>query len=183
MPLKPDAAAPASGAELLARYRATRARLMAPPSPAKPAPAAVIDEDDETLPAWAPPAPGPKGWRAELIEFNELLRRLFVGHAESAQALVAHQIRDLVAMHFGITVAEIVGQRTTRKCAWPRQIAMYICARQTGLSLPRIGRIFGRDHSTVIHAVRLVGARMAADPALAAEISTLIETCRRGGPA
>jgi Bacterial dnaA protein helix-turn-helix len=164
MRVKPDAAAPAGGAELLARYRAMRTRLNAAPIATKPAAAA--------------------GWLAELIEFNELLRRLFIGPAENATTLAGQRIRDVVAAHFGITVAEIAGESSARRCARPRQIAMYICARQAGLSLLRIGRIFGsRDHTTVLYAVRSVAQRKDEDPALAADISALIDKCRGGAAA
>jgi len=41
-----------------------------------------------------------------------------------------------------------------------RQIAMYLCRELTDLSLPKIGQAFGRDHTTVMHAVRKVSAQM-----------------------
>jgi chromosomal replication initiator protein len=120
-------------------------------------------------------------WLAGLIAFNEELRALFVGRPKGDPLIVARHVRDAVAAHFGITVAEIVGGRTTRQCARPRQIAMYICVRQTGLSAPRVARLFGdRDHTTVLHAARRIKARMAEDPAFAAEVAALIEQCRAG---
>ena len=196
MRVKANPAAAASGAEMLARYRAARARLMGaavPATPAKPSapvtPAASAVAADPAPPASLPPVsppdvPAPTDWRAELIAFNEELRRLFIGATARRKLLLATRIRDVVAAHFGITVAEIVGSRSSRQCARPRQIAMFICARHTGLSSPRIGALFGgRDYSTVLYAVRKIAARKAADPALAAEIDALVARCRAGARA
>jgi hypothetical protein len=179
MRLKTEAAAPASGAELMARYRSVRARLMHPPRPA-PAPEVARPDPYDCDPP-QPPQPPRRHWRIELFEFNEALRALFVG-ATDEPAIVMHRVRDVVAAHFGITITEIVGKGSTRRHAWPRQIAMYICARHTGLTSVQIGHIFGdRDHTTVLHSVHKVAARVAANPALAAEVSALTARCRGGG--
>src|SRR5437763_6251342 len=93
---QPTVAAPASGAELMARYRGARARLMgrsAPPLAACPAPAALVDA--------APPVPPRRvsrraRWPSELVTFNEELRRLFVGNATSAAFASGEQIRTVV---------------------------------------------------------------------------------------
>ena len=58
----------------------------------------------------------------------------------------------------------------------PRQVAMYLARKLTRMSTPDIGRRFGgRDHSTVIHAIRAVEKRAADDPFLEIEIETLRE--------
>ena len=47
----------------------------------------------------------------------------------------------------------MVTQKRSRDVAFPRQVAMYLCRELTGMSLPRIGQVFGgRDHTTVMHA-------------------------------
>jgi chromosomal replication initiation ATPase DnaA len=58
----------------------------------------------------------------------------------------------------GITLEEMLGQRRMRKVARPRMIAMARCYEELqGVSLPKIGLAFGgRDHTTVLHAVRVV---------------------------
>ena len=58
-----------------------------------------------------------------------------------------------------------------REVARPRQIAMFLAREATGLSLPRIGRHFCRDHTTVLHAMRRIAAMMATDARLAAEVT------------
>ena len=188
MPVKAKAAALESGAEILSTYRAARARLMGARPPANPGAAPAVatpsaDAPSDPVPRPTPPRPrGPPAWLAKLTDFNEELRAHFaIGHG--APPTVDCHVRAVVAAHFGITVAEIVGRQQARRCARPRQIAMYICARHVGLSLPCIGAVFGRDHSTVHHAVRAIAARRAANPALAAEIDALVEKCRAGAPA
>ena len=163
----------ASGAELMARYRATRARLMGAGSPAE-----SMRPPESAAPA--KPAKSPP-WLAELTAFNEEQRALFVGDVAYAEIASPERIRAVVAAHYGVSVAEISGGRATRRCCRPRQVAMYICARQTALPLATIGRLFGnREYSTVLHALRVVAARMDKDHALAREIAALTEKCRTG---
>jgi chromosomal replication initiator protein len=67
------------------------------------------------------------------------------------------EIQKLVSQHFELKPLDLVSQRRSRAIARPRQIAMYLSKRLTTRSLPEIGRKFGgRDHSTVIHAVRKI---------------------------
>jgi chromosomal replication initiator protein len=67
------------------------------------------------------------------------------------------EIQKLVSAHFELKPLDLISARRSRAVARPRQIAMYLAKRLTTRSLPEIGRKFGgRDHSTVIHAVRKV---------------------------
>jgi len=67
------------------------------------------------------------------------------------------EIQKLVSQHFELKPLDLVSARRSRVVARPRQIAMYLAKRLTTRSLPEIGRKFGgRDHSTVIHAVRKI---------------------------
>jgi chromosomal replication initiator protein len=119
-------------------------------------------------------------WLAGLIAFNEELRALFVGRTDEPM-IAMHRVRDVVAAHFGITVPEIIGRNAARRYAWPRSVAMYICARETGLSSGSIARFFGdRDHTTALYSVRKVAGRVASDPAFSATVSRLVAKCRTG---
>jgi len=67
------------------------------------------------------------------------------------------EIQRAVSTYFELKPIELVSARRARVVARPRQIAMYLAKRLTTRSLPEIGRKFGgRDHSTVIHAVRRI---------------------------
>jgi chromosomal replication initiator protein len=63
------------------------------------------------------------------------------------------RIQEVVSDRFGISLAELVGQRRSRSVVYPRHVAMYLCRELTDSSLPKIGdRFGGRDHTTVINA-------------------------------
>ncbi|MBE5951012.1 MAG: chromosomal replication initiator protein DnaA [Lachnospiraceae bacterium] len=66
-------------------------------------------------------------------------------------------IVDIVADHYGLTPQEIYSKNRSRKIAYPRQIAIYLCRKFLSMSLTDIGRSIGdRDHSTVIHSCRTI---------------------------
>ena len=88
-------------------------------------------------------------------------------------------IQKAVAEHFGLTQADLLSERRARSVARPRQAAMWIAKQITTRSLPDIGRRFGgRDHTTVLHAVRRIEALKAEDPSLARDLDLLLRKLR-----
>jgi chromosomal replication initiator protein len=84
------------------------------------------------------------------------------------------EIQTQVAEHYRIRKAEMTSARRAREVARPRQVAMYLSKQLTPKSLPDIGRRFGgRDHTTVIHAVRQIERLRASDSELDADIRLL----------
>ena len=78
--------------------------------------------------------------------------------------ITIEEIQRKVASHFNIRIADMHSARRSRSIARPRQIAMYLAKQLTQRSLPEIGRKFGgRDHTTVMHAVKKVDELRAAD--------------------
>jgi chromosomal replication initiator protein len=74
------------------------------------------------------------------------------------------EIQKRVAEHFNIRLADMHSARRARAVARPRQVAMYLAKQLTSRSLPEIGRKFGgRDHTTVMHAVKKVEELRSAD--------------------
>ena len=99
-------------------------------------------------------------------------------HAQSAdlQALKAQldALQKKVAEHYNIRLADMHSARRARAVARPRQVAMYLSKQLTARSLPEIGRKFGgRDHTTVMHAVRKVEELRVSDPSFAEDIELL----------
>ncbi len=85
---------------------------------------------------------------------DEVLADMF---RASQRRITIDEIQKRVSDHFRIRQAEMVSARRAREVARPRQIAMYLAKQLTPRSLPEIGRRFGgRDHTTVIHAVRQI---------------------------
>jgi chromosomal replication initiator protein len=83
-------------------------------------------------------------------------------------------IQRLVANHYNISKSDILSSRRTATVVRPRQIAMFLSKALTLRSLPEIGRRFGgRDHTTVLHAVRKIESLTSLDMALAGEIDLL----------
>ncbi len=84
------------------------------------------------------------------------------------------EIQTQVAEHYRIRKAEMTSARRAREVARPRQVAMYLSKQLTPKSLPDIGRRFGgRDHTTVIHAVKQIERLRANDAELDADIRLL----------
>jgi chromosomal replication initiator protein len=72
----------------------------------------------------------------------------------------SHVTPDFILQHvsqfFGVSLDEIRGHSRGRLIAYPRQVAMYLTRIHTGLSYPEIGRIFGKDHTTIINAFQRI---------------------------
>lgn len=84
------------------------------------------------------------------------------------------EIQRRVAEHFNIKLADMQSPRRARTVARPRQIAMYLAKQLTTRSLPEIGRKFGgRDHTTVMHAVKKVEELCAGDSGFAEDVDLL----------
>lgn len=67
-------------------------------------------------------------------------------------------IQRVVAAHFKIDLSDLVSQRRHKCITVPRQIAMTLSKRLTARSMPEIGRMFRRDHTTVLHALKQIAA-------------------------
>ena len=84
------------------------------------------------------------------------------------------EIQRRVAEHFNVKMAEMTSSRRARVVARPRQVAMYLAKQLTARSLPEIGRKFGgRDHTTVMHAVRRIEELITSDRGLAEDVELL----------
>jgi hypothetical protein len=88
--------------------------------------------------------------------------------------LMISHIQAMVAAYYQIPVREMFSARRHREVARPRQVAMYLAAEMTPKSLPEIGRRFGnRDHTTIIHGIRVIQQLMLTDKEMEADIIAL----------
>lgn len=94
----------------------------------------------------------------------------------TSRAVPLDAIMKRVASMFGVSVKELLGTSRLRNVVLARQVAMYLAREVVGLSLPRIGTAFGRDHTTVLHSCRKVESEMETDAALRGRVNEL----RRG---
>lgn len=92
----------------------------------------------------------------------------------SRQKLTLDIIIKQTAEFYNIRMSDITGKRRMRSVAYPRQVSIYLAKQLTTRSLPDIGRAFGgRDHSTVIHAVKKIDNLMRQDSQVAEEVEAL----------
>ncbi len=103
---------------------------------------------------------------------DELLSHL-VGTGEAKRVRI-EDIQRIVAKHYNVSRQELVSNSRTRVIVKPRQIAMYLAKMLTPRSFPEIGRRFGgRDHTTVLHAVRKIEELISGDTKLGHEVELL----------
>ena len=114
--------------------------------------------------------------RVDLEEAQAVLRP----HLRTGERrITVDEIQKAVAEYYSLKQADLLCERRTRAVARPRQTAMWLCKQLTTRSLPDIGRRFGgRDHTTVLHAVRRIEELRAVDAPLAADVEVLLRKLR-----
>lgn len=102
---------------------------------------------------------------------QEVLRDLL---RSNDRKVTIEEIQRKVAEYYNVRLADLLSARRSRQIARPRQIAMYLAKQLTTRSLPEIGRKFGgRDHTTVIHAVRKIDELCQSDAGLEEDVDLL----------
>ena len=140
-----------------------------------------------------------KNVRANVRELEGALRKVLAysrfSHKDINIALARDALKDLlsiqnrqigveniqktVADFYKIKVADMYSKKRPASIARPRQIAMYLAKDMTKKSLPEIGELFGgRDHTTVLHAVRKIGAERSVNPELNQQLHVLEQTLK-----
>lgn len=100
------------------------------------------------------------------------------GEDRSIPATTMNIIRQ-VAKFYGVSPVDLVSSRRTKHIMEPRQVAMYLAKTLTLRSLPEVGRrMGGRDHTTILHGVRKIAAKIQKDAELAAKVEALAERFR-----
>lgn len=113
------------------------------------------------------------GGRPVTTELADEVIRDLIRPADPRRIRVEDILR-VVSKHYGVSRADLLSSRRTANVVRPRQIAMYLAKTLTLRSLPEIGRRFGgRDHTTVLHAVRKIEGLVQGDKILADEIDSL----------
>ena len=106
------------------------------------------------------------------LEFTrETLADLLRSHEKK---VTIDEIQRRVAEHYTLKLGDLLSARRAREVARPRQVAMWLAKRLTPRSLPEIGRRFGgRDHTTVMHAVKRIDELRLTDRELDADVAQL----------
>lgn len=105
---------------------------------------------------------------------KEILKDIIV---EYSQEITVEDIQKKVTNYFNIKISDIKSAKRTKKFVYPRQIAMYLCRQLTSCSYPEIGEYFGgKDHSTVIHAIKKIDGELTTNTSLKQSIKNIKNT-------
>ena len=102
------------------------------------------------------------------------LAKVALGETDSAEQrrITIQQIFDAVTKYYNVRLSDLQSKRRHKSIAFPRQVCMFLARRHTRYSLEEIGGYFGgRDHTTVLHAVRTVEKDCADEPEIAHQIN------------
>jgi len=101
--------------------------------------------------------------------------------ALAPKEITIDKIIRIVALNYNVRLVDLRSSRKEKKITEPRQIAMYLARTMTKQPLVNIGQKFGgKDHSTVVHAVKKITGRLTKDPEFRQEVKQLEQAIRRG---
>ncbi|MGQ9791243.1 MAG: chromosomal replication initiator protein DnaA [Armatimonadota bacterium] len=101
---------------------------------------------------------------------NEVLARHYIGEKQVPVIPTEQAVLQAVCQRFGLTTQDILGDQRSREVLMARQIAMYLLREKAQLPLQQIGQMFGKNHSTVLHAYNRVRSSLHKDK----EITSII---------
>lgn len=102
---------------------------------------------------------------------REVLRSVLPSKKQEA---TPDTIQKSVASCFNVSISDLTGKRRTHNIAFARQVAMFLCRKLTNCSFPEIGALFGgRDHSTVIHACKVIEEKLSQNEQLKENINSI----------
>ena len=100
-----------------------------------------------------------------------------MGH--ETPGMSAEAIRDFVAAQFKVGVDDLRSKSRKKEVAFPRQLSMYLARKLTDEALAGIGKAFNRDHSTVVHSIRVITEAVARNGSVRGQVEHLTERLRR----
>jgi chromosomal replication initiator protein len=111
----------------------------------------------------------------DLIMAKEVISEI-IGNS---QVLSAEMIRDFISRQFKISVDDLQSRSRKKTIAFPRQISMYLSRKYTEQGLAEIGRVFKRDHSTVLHSVRVITEAMTRNGSIRGQVQLLAKKLQK----
>jgi len=112
---------------------------------------------------------------------NMDLVKEIVGNIMGSEGMLlsAEAIRDYVARQFDTPVEDLLSKSRKRAVTFPRQVAMYLARKLTGEGLNDIGKAFNRDHSTVVHAIRVISEAINRNGSVRGQIELLTDRIQK----
>ncbi len=115
-----------------------------------------------------------RGHEANVEMVNEVMANI----VNQLKALDPAMIRDYIARQFKLLPEELLSKSRKKNIAFPRQVSMYFSRKYTQNALSEIGRAFNRDHSTVVHSVRVISKAINNDLSIQGQIKMLDQKIR-----
>ncbi len=103
----------------------------------------------------------------------DLVREVVASIVGVNQVLTAATIGELVSGQFKVSLEDLRSRSRKRSISFPRQVAMFLARKYTEESLADIGRVFNRDHSTVLHAIKVVSSQVVRNSSVSAQLEIL----------
>ncbi len=105
----------------------------------------------------------------------KMVRQIVEEIVGRAQDFTAENIRDFMAAQFKISVSDMISRSRKKSIAFPRQVSMYLARKYTNQGLAEIGSAFNRDHSTVLHSIKVITEAMARNGSVRGQVELLAE--------
>lgn len=97
----------------------------------------------------------------------------------STPEVTSRAVSELVSAQYKLSLDDLRSRSRKRAIAFPRQVAMFLCRKHTEETLADIGKLFNRDHSTVMHAVKVVSTMNRRDTSVASQLKLLSDKLKR----
>ena len=106
----------------------------------------------------------------------ELIREVLHGIVDDRLQLSGESIRELVGCQFNVSLEDLQSRSRKRSITFPRQVGMYLTRKYTEDSLADIGSLYNRDHSTVLHAIRVVTREVTSKTSIRKQVDILCKS-------
>lgn len=97
----------------------------------------------------------------------------------STPEVTSRAVSELVSAQYKLSLDDLRSRSRKRAIAFPRQVAMFLCRKHTEETLADIGKLFNRDHSTVMHAVKVVSTMNRRDTSVASQLKLLSDKLKQ----
>lgn len=109
----------------------------------------------------------------------DLIREVVGAVIGSNQLVSSAVIRDLISAQFQVSIGDLQSRSRKKSITLPRQIAMYLSRKFTEESLSEIGKTYKRDHSTVLHSIKVITDKSIRDSSLGAQVNLLSDKVKQ----
>ena len=108
-----------------------------------------------------------------------LAREVIAEIVGSSEVLSAEIIGNFIARQFKLSVQDLQSRSRKKTIAFPRQVSMYLARKYTDEGLADIGKVFNRDHSTVLHSVRKITDAMSRNGSIRGQVELLAKKLQK----